>query len=245
MANKIKSRGYDKVVDGSGALLFYLRKNNLYDLRLNKVASCKRVEKWQIYNYSTTDYVTDGKCLYLGGLKCGTILRGHRNKLIVALAIVLLLAVALLALLTYENWKQVQPDIFVVDKNGEWGGGNIDIFGSGKLKPGDKGRYSFMVTNPSTVNITCTIKFKFNGESNVFLPSVGYTIVSEGQTLKQELADDGFAVKNVVIQQNESRAFYVEWEWLFEAGKDDFDTAVGISGSKYSATIEIIAEQTR
>lgn len=234
--------GGKKVVDTSGALMCFLRNGKLYDLNHVCFASCKRVASNQIGLYGA--FATDGKYLYDKRVLVGKVQRDYSFLIIFALVLLLLTSAISLLVVTHERKEPIIPEFTVVDADGEWGAtGSLNVFGNGKICPGEKGTYMFMVNNPNAADINCKIKFKFrygNGES---LPPVSYTIFSEGKKLTLAEVENGLEVSGVVINEKSSRSFMLEWKWEFDGGDDGKDTIAGVLGSKYDILIEIIAEE--
>ncbi len=235
--------GARKVVDNDGALLCFLRMDKLYDLNHVCFASCRRVDKAEQAGNADA-FVTDGKYLYKRGVVVGKLKFDNTYLKILALLLIFALAVTSLVVVTHEKKEPIVPNFSVYDTDGEWvEGGEVKIFGNRKIKPGDSGSYMFIVNNPHSVNLDCTIRFTVNYDDKESIPPIKYLIKSEGQTLKLSEIENGFAVYDTIINKNDSRSFTLEWQWLFEGGDDTQDTLAGIAGSKYSIKIEIAAEE--
>lgn len=234
--------GAKRVVDNSGALLCYLRGDKLYDLNNVCFASCKRVGRAE--EVATVDaFVTEGKFLYHKGEIIGKIKRDLFYPILLFLLLLLTVSVISLVVIICEN-RPVLQEFTVVDADGEWGAtGDINIFGNKTIKPGDKGTYMFMINNPNTSVLKCKIRFKYNYEDSTLLPPINYSLVSEGQNLELTENEGWFETGNMIINIESSRSCSIEWEWKFESGDDHKDTLLGISGKKYTITLEIIAEQ--
>lgn len=235
--------GARKVVDGSGAVLCYLRMGKLYDLNHVCFASCKRVGKAEQSGF-TDAFVTDGRYVYEKGVVVGKLKFDYTYFVILALLLLLALAVTSLAIVTKEKVKPIIPTFSVYDTDGEWtDGGEVKIFGKKNVKPGDSGSYMFIINNPHPVNLQCTVKFTINYDDKESLPPIRYAIKSEGSDLKLSAIENGFAVYDVVINKKESRSLTLEWQWPFEGGDDLQDTSAGIAGGRYSIKIDIFAEE--
>lgn len=233
--------GGKKVVDGSGALMCFLRNGKLYDLNHVCFASCKRVARDQAGLYGA--FATDGKYLYDKRVLVGRVQRDYSYVLIFSLLFLLLVSSASLLAFTHEKKVPIIPEFTVIDADGEWGAtGNLNVFGNGKISPGDNGTYMFMVSNPNAADINCKLKFRFDYENGATLPPIGYSIYSEGKKLESSEVDGGLEVSGVIIKKKGSRSFMLDWEWAFD-GNDENDTIVGIIGSKYVISVEIIAEE--
>ena len=233
-----------KVVDMDGAMLCFIRFGKLYDLNHVCFASCERAGADKLGK--TGAFATDGKYLYDNGIKVGKI-KDRFFLLILILLILLLASTISLVVFVKDKHKPIIPEFTVVDTNGEWGTtSEINVFGNKTIKPGDKGNYMFMITNPNAADIECTIKFTLNYENGTTLPPISYSVTSEGKTLETSEIDpedeNGFTVKDVKINKKGSRSVILEWNWGFD-GDDIIDTDVGINGGKYTITIEISAEE--
>lgn len=241
---KPKLFGAKRVVDNEGVTVCLWKKDKLYDLKFVPFGECIRVKKTDETDYGDK-YVRKSNCIYKSGQKVGTIRRDW-FKLTVALLLALLaVSVVALVLLTHEEKKPLTEEIVVVDTSGEWSAdGKIKIFGDGTIKPGDKGSYAFMVTNPHAVRLRCTVEFKPSYGDADFLPPIRYKVVSEGRTLETNEIDGGFGIKDVVVGENGSKTFYLEWEWVFDGGTDYEDTIAGFRGGEYSLAIRVTAEET-
>ena len=235
--------GAKKVVDSSDAMLCYLRGDKLYDLNHVCFASCRRVGGAE--NALPADaFVTEGKYLYHEGEKVGKIKRESFYPMLIFLLLLLAISVISLVVIIRES-RPALSEFIVVDADGEWGAtGNINIFGSKTIKPGDKGTYMFMINNPNSSDLKCTIRFKYNYEDSALLPPINYSLSSEGQNLALTENEEWFEAGSVIINKKSSRSCSIEWEWKFENGEDYKDTLIGISGKRYTVTLEITAEQT-
>lgn len=232
--------GAKMIVDDNGALLCFLRKDKLYDINHVFFARCKRVGD---ANATADAFVTDGRHLYRNGQREGSVKSNLFRNLVITLVLLLILASVVFAVVAVEFSKPIVPEFTVVDTDGTWGATDkIDIFGSEQIKPGDKGRYSFMVNNPTVADLKCTIRFKLKYADNTILPKIDYLLESAGQSLALTETDDGFEVEDVVIYKDSSRSFYLQWEWKFDNDNDNHDTVVGIVGAEYEVTIVITAE---
>ena len=233
-----------KVVDLDGAMLCFLRNGKLYDLNHVCFASCERVDPEK--NGEIDAFSTDGKYLYDKGIKVG-IIKDRFFLLILILLILLLISIISLLVFVKGRHDPIVPEFTVVDTNGEWGmTSEINVFGNRTIKPGDKGNYMFMITNPNAADIECTIKFTINYENSATLPPIIYTVTSEGKTFEtseiETENENGFMTAGVIINKKGSRSIILEWDWKFD-GDDTIDTNVGIIGGKYTITIEISAEE--
>ena len=235
--------GGRKVVDESGAVMCFLFLGKLYDLNHVCFASCKRVE-----NVTQDDdpdaFVTDGRFLYRNGQVEGRVLSNAFKIAVTILVTLLVLATISLIVVANVIQQPAKPSFTVVDIDGEWGKSDqINIFGENKVKPGDSGSYSFLVNNLNDYDLNCLVRIKFNNDSNALVPPIRYKLETGGQYLTTETKDGYLEASNVKIYKNDSRSFYLEWEWLFDGDSDEYDTAVGILGKDFSVTIEIVAEQ--
>ena len=183
--------GGKKIVDTSGALMCFLRNGKLYDLNHVCFASCKRVASNQIGLYGA--FATDGKYLYDKRVLVGKVQRDYSFLIIFALVLLLLTSAISLLVVTNEKKEPIIPEFTVIDANGEWGAaGSLNVFGNGKICPGEKGTYMFMITNPNATDIKCKIKFKLNYEESASLPSIKYSVFSEGKNIVLTETEDGF-----------------------------------------------------
>ncbi len=232
-----------RVVDTNGAMLCYLRGDKLYDLNHVCFASCKRVGGAE--NALPADvFATEGKYLYYNGEKVGKIKRDSFYPIFLFLLLILAISVISLFIIIRGNGSGF-AEFTVIDAAGEWGAtGNINIFGNKTIKPGDKGTYMFMINNPNSSDLKCTIRFKYNYEDSALLPPINYSLISEGQNLELTENEGWFETGNMIINIKSSRSCTIEWEWKFESGEDHKDTLIGISGKRYTITLEIIAEQS-
>lgn len=243
--NKRPLFGVKKVVDNDGSLSCFWYKDKLYDLNYNELADCKKV-KTEEEGKAVNGFVRRGKYIHKDGNVVGKIKTDYSYILIAILFALLIVSVVALATVTKTKKEPLTGEITVVDTDGEWNAeGKINIFGNESIKPGDKGKYIFMVNNPFDVELKCKIEFIPNYENSEFLPPIRYSVSSEGQTLGRKETEKGFAIESVAIGKKGSRSFYVEWEWLFDGGTDSDDTLSGIAGNKYTVTIEITAEETK
>lgn len=234
--------GGKKIVDTSGALMCFLRNGKLYDLNHVCFASCKRVASNQIGLYGA--FATDGKYLYDKRVLVGKVQRDYSFLIIFALVLLLLTSAISLLVVTNEKKEPIIPEFTVIDANGEWGAaGSLNVFGNGKICPGEKGTYMFMITNPNAADIKCKIKFKLNYEESASLPSIKYSVFSEGKNIVLTETEDGFETNGVIINKKGSRSIALGWDWPFEGGNDEKDTYEGFLGGKYVIGIEVVAEE--
>lgn len=238
--------GVKKVVDNDGTLSCFLYKSKLYDLKYKEFAECKKIKKDGVNENASGKFVQRGSYIYKNGQRVGKIKSDMLNSVITVLLALLCLSIIALTAMTYEKKPPFSGELTIVDTNGGWvSEGELNIFGAKLIKPGDEGKYAFMVNNPSSVKLECKIVFKFKYENVDSLPPIKYSVSSAGETLPQEETENGFAVKDVIIDKLGSRAFYLEWEWPFDGGVDYDDTFAGFAGSKYILNIEINAEETK
>ena len=233
--------GAKRIVDKNGAMLCYLRGDKLYDLNHVCFASCKRVGGAD-KALPADAFATEGKYLYQKGEQVGKIKSDSFYPIL--LFLLLILAISVISLVVILRGNVGYHEFTVVDADGEWGTtGNINIFGNKTIKPGDKGTYMFMINNPNSSDLKCTIRFKYNYEDSALLPTINYTLNSEGQSLELTENEEWFEAGSVTVNKKDSRSCFIEWEWKFENGEDEKDTLLGISGKKYTITLEIIAEE--
>lgn len=237
-------KGGRKVLDLEGRLLCFLRAGELYDLNLTPFSPCERASTNECLNPEIRGaFVTDGEYLYKDGHVEGVI-KDNLTVVIILLFIAFLISLtAFLMLATQMPEPVVYPSFTVVDKDGEWGTtGSIDVFGGKTLKPGESGIYMFVVNNPCPADLKCDVIINFNLENNDKLPPLEYKVFSEGRELTLVKNENGFTVRDVIINKNGNRSFNLEWIWHFESGDDQTDTEIGTAGGRYAMKIEIIAQ---
>ena len=56
------------------------------------------------------------------------------------------------------------------------------------------------------------------------------------------LAEGNTLTLNAVLEEGEEAVYQLDWEWPFESGMDETDTAAGKQGGSYTLNLSIHAE---
>lgn len=244
---KIKPiKGARKVLDFSGKLLCFFKRGTLFDLNGDKIAPCARVKKQKEEELAKIPgYCHDGEKIYFYGEATGKFQkRDPLLRVLIYLAVLTAISLAAMSLVICVPIKEQVKDIVITDKDGHWvADADIDVFGGATIKPGTRGEYLFAVNNPNSFDMTAKISltFVYGGEEKE-LP-IEYELKVNGIKTELTRTENGYSALNIKLNAKERNSFMLDWEWKFEAGHDDDDTAAGIKGDVYGCTITIIAEE--
>ena len=247
-AGNIKTvKGSKRVFNLDGDLLCFLKRGRLYDLNAKVIAPCVRVKGLSEEEIAQTrGYCEDGKKVYFYGEETGIIEKRDRFIAILIFFIALTAAaIAAMSVATCIAEKNKVKEVTIIDKDGRWeADAKLDIFGDELLKPGAKGEYLFAVHNPNAFGMKCDIKISFTyGNKTENLPIIIYALTVNGKETELDKTENGYSVKDVVINENARNSFMLAWEWMFEGESDDKDTEAGQKGEKYECGIFITAEE--
>lgn len=136
------------------------------------------------------------------------------------------------------------PEFVIEDKNGDWQAqGTIGVFKS-DIKPGDSGKYDFIITNVVDANLKYTFRIKevYTGDEE-FHPFLQYRLKMNGKNIETTdwfyASDVGY--DGIIILPHTKQLMTLEWRWDFE-GDNQNDTLVGDANISFSVVLDLTAE---
>ncbi|MCD2493253.1 carboxypeptidase regulatory-like domain-containing protein [Lacrimispora sp. NSJ-141] len=117
---------------------------------------------------------------------------------------------------------------------------------NGKIVPGTKGYYPFELKNGNGFDIDFSLSVR---EGELHIPmrfrivenkKGGTPLTDWWSTQEKDTAES----KTVRLKAKESVIYYLEWEWMYEGGRDEEDTNAGLNAEQpYIVELSIYAEQ--
>lgn len=238
--NANRPRGSKLVFDAENKLIGSYKKGKLFDLNGMLVSDCPWARKRDL-SAEEGVYRHNGGFVYSGGIKFGRIEEDIRFAIVLLLFLIFAAASVIFVMINSRAVKPI-PVFTVEDKDGYWtASGDIDIFGSQKLRPGAKGEYFFSVNNPNDFDLDMDIEIRFVYDGKELRIPLRYLLSSDGKIIDMKDRDDGYDVYGLLLEKETLRTYNLSWEWLFDGKKDFEDTLIGITGGKYTCTITIKA----
>lgn len=246
-------RSVNRVYNAEGALIGGVSAYSVFDLNGKKIARFTGIIKssagdYRRYEGTRTLLVKDNLLLDLGGNVLGTIeKRGRAFSVLLGVMLSLLIAVILIIviMLGFPVPPEAIPQLVVQTEGADWGvNAQLNVF-DGKIFPGRKGSYEFIVENPSEYTLNCTLNLADDMDWGGRSP-MNYRLRMDdfmGDAIEWIEMDDAENSLSVTfsINPNSSHTFTVEWEWPFQSGNDAEDTMAGIAAGTYYLNVDVTA----
>lgn len=253
-----------KLYDAEDKLLGSVSDDSLYDLRGEQIAALRSEEERTDENENkvrVAEYASDARSFRMRGNKLYALsgagenfvgycpVRERRLSHIIVLsvlAVALAVIIALIAIIGLPASETVQPIIDIRDVNGSWEAqGTIAVFPD-KLQPGMSGEYDFKLNNPHDEDMLYTFEIEPSYEGKdppdsfpiKFRLRIGNQIVATEQWRTVE----ELKFTDMVILGHSVDLFTLEWQWAFDDGNNENDTAIGRDGGKISMILHVTAQ---
>lgn len=134
----------------------------------------------------------------------------------------------------YISWEQNSIiDLFYNPQTGE----------NEKIAPGSSGFYRFRLKNTRKEKLTLILYLKeASGSSYLPLKFTLKPLGLEENAKSGSLAEGNTLTLHAVMEEGEEAVYQLDWEWPFESGMDETDTAAGKQGGSYTLNLSIHAE---
>ncbi len=235
----------------------------MYDLNGKKFADFERretitidEEKRHIRYYCGENrlFSSDGEYVYDGNeIKSEKRIGRIEKRSFLALAAILIGVIiglsglfTVYAVLTHRPGPAPEPiTLTIEDKNGEWGAeGEINLFNGMVLKPGVNGEYWFKIANPNPVYLEYDIILNFVYENGKLEVPMKWTLKMNNVTVPFDKNEEGIcSASDMIFAANSVQLFMLCFDWPFEQGTDQQDTAVGIDAGNCKCPIKVSCQE--
>lgn len=259
---KVKlKKSVSRIYSPEGALIGGVSAYHIYDLNGDKVAALSHVEKTphgevRRYEGHRNFLLKDGiLTLENGGVLGKVVARKERSlmiPLVAAVCVVLAALVVVVSVLGFPSGFSIpgdtMPELVIKTDEEVWGDEeHLEIF-DGKLSPGSKGSYDFVIENPTEYELEYTLSItdivSWGGRSpiryRVIMNGAGYVIGTPTDWF--DTNEDNIFASGLQFAPKSTQKFIIEWDWPFESGNDEDDTQAGSSESPhYYVLVEVSA----
>ena len=111
------------------------------------------------------------------------------------------------------------------------------------IHPGSEGEFDFEIINPHAKNIVYEMDVKqyYNGQEVTDFPMF-YKLKMNNvyiAGLDNWVSYSSLSFANLIIPDNSTQSFTLEWCWPFESGDDEHDTLLGVDNGSYHIVVSV------
>ncbi len=266
-----RGRGAKIIYDAHDKILGSVSKKKVFDLNGEEIAFFARKEikedsneknnKIRLYTVGCGGeekngyYLSDGRFYAISGgdeMLLGTYEVTERNPVHIALLAVLAVFLALfIAFVTIINLPfEGRPVIDVKDKNGEWEAQGVIAVFDGKVLPGSKGEYGFVIRNPYEVSLDYSFALTAEYDGGIDIADIEYFPLTFRLRMNNALIQtdrwltvDELNYAKLSMMPQSDQSFTLEWRWVMDGGSNEGDTLIGADGGKISIVLNLTAQQ--
>ena len=247
------SKKYKLVYDIDGKILCGINKHSICDLNGEKIAEFEKKNQivnemgkkvtQVIYNSSFGVFRLVDRVLFLDNKRVGGLATKDKKSITVLAITGVLLALIIAVVALIDTPDDSMPTIVLGDDVGlVTTDREIGVFDS-TIHPGSEGEFNFEIINPHQKNIVYEMDVKqyYNGEEVDDFPMY-YKLKMNNlyiAGLDDWVACDGLSFVNLIIPDNSTQSFTLEWCWPFESGDDAHDTLLGIDNGSYHIVVSV------
>lgn len=240
-----------KIYNAQGQHIVTASENAIIDREGNEIAKFKGykrkgLRKIKVFEAADGEYLLDKNKLSKNGKTFGFGVSKVRYVPIFSIisAIAFMFSMSIVSLNHVHVEEDFKPVVHIVDINGVWNAEKVVAMFDNTIYPGKKGSYKFAVvnTNEYEIKYSFSLDHFYDGKQIEVFPLRYKLRIGNKYLCDDWLTAVEMKFYDIILFENESAVFTVEWQWPFESGRDYFDTQLGIFNGVYNVKLTLQAE---